>query len=247
MAYTHLAHVYDALMGDAKYEDWITFAEEYWHKEGKPSRIIDLGCGTGNITIPLAKKGFQVTGVDLSPEMLAIAYEKMKEARVDVTWIEQDMAELMLEKVDSVISFCDCLSYVTDEEAVKKTFERVYQHLIPGGSFLFDVHSPYKILHFFADHTFTLDTDEITYIWQCYTDDERMEVEHDLTFFVQQPNGYYQRMEEVHAQRAYQPTQIISWLREAGFEQIKLTADFVNLPPHAESERLFFTAKRPTD
>ncbi|MDN9010878.1 class I SAM-dependent DNA methyltransferase [Brevibacillus laterosporus] len=247
MSYTHLATVYDALMADTPYQDWLVWAEDYWQLHGKPQTILDLGCGTGSIAIPLAQKGYQVTGVDLSPEMLAIAYEKMKTAHVDINWVEQDMTELSVSPIDSVISFCDCLSYITEKEAVQATFQRVYQHLKPGGTFLFDVHSPYKILTFFGNNTFTHVDEEINYIWQCYTDEERIEVEHDLTFFIRLENGCYQKREETQYQRAYQPTEIILWLREAGFEEIKLTADFVNLPPVAESERLFFSAKRPHD
>jgi hypothetical protein len=159
--------------------------------------------------------------------------------------VEQDMRELSLPPVDAVISLCDSLSYLTEEEDVRQTFFRVYEHLKPGGTFLFDVHSPFKILHGFGDNTFTLNEDEVSYIWQCFCDPARLEVEHQLTFFLRQANGLYLRVEEVHVQRAYQPIQMIGWLREAGFEDITLTADFHNLPPQETSERLFFAARKP--
>ncbi len=242
MAYAHLAAVYDRLMADSPYDQWLSWLEQVWGRLGRPNQVIDLGCGTGTIAIPLAKRGYRVTGVDLSSEMLAIAYDKMKREQADVSWVEQDMRELSLPPADAVISLCDSLSYLTEEEDVRQTFRRVSDHLKPGGTFLFDVHSPYKILHGFGDNTFTLNEEEVSYIWQCFCDPVRLEVEHQLTFFIQQPGGLYQRVEEEHFQRAYQPVQMIRWLREAGFEEISLTADFRNEPPHETSERLFFAA-----
>lgn len=155
------------------------------------------------------------------------------------------MRDLELHPADTVISFCDSLSYLTEEEDVKLTFRRVFGHLLSGGHFLFDVHSPYKILQFFADNTFALTEEDVSYIWQCFCDPIRMEVEHQLTFFLRQQTGFYQRVEEEHFQRAYQPLQMLHWLKETGFVEISLTADFRNQPPHEKSERLFFTARRP--
>lgn len=210
-----------------------------------PLTIIELGCGTGSMTIPLAKRGYRMIGVDVSPEMLAIASEKMRAAKTEVTWVEQDMRQLALEPCDLVISFCDSLSYLLEEADVRQTFHRVYEHLRPGGRFFFDVHSPYQILHGYGENTFTLLDEEISYIWQCVCDPERLEVEHQLCFFLRQPNGLYRRVEEVHQQRAYQPTAMVKWLQEAGFADIVITADFQNKPPHAKSERLFYAARKP--
>jgi len=245
MSYTHLAAVYDQLMADTPYDAWLDWLEREWARHGRPQTVIDLGCGTGSIAIPLAKRGYQVTGVDLSPEMLAIAHEKMKQAHVNVRWVEQDMRELDVPAADAVISFCDSLSYLTDELDVKETFRRVYAHLRPGGTFLFDVHSPYKMLHIFADNTFTHLGEEIAYIWHCFCDPLRYEVEHELTFFVRQSGGHYLRLEESQVQRAYQPLSIIHWLKEAGFTDIVLSAEYGTQPPQEQSERLFFAARRP--
>jgi ubiquinone/menaquinone biosynthesis C-methylase UbiE len=245
MAYAHLASVYDKLMADSPYDQWLDWLERVWEKREKPRQVIDLGCGTGSIAIPLAKRGYRVTGVDLSAEMLAVAYDKMRREQVQISWVEQDMRELDLPAADAVISLCDSLSYLTEEEDVKLTFERVYQHLNPGGTFLFDVHSPYKMLHVFGNQTFTLVDDEVSYIWQCFCDPIRLEVAHQLTFFLRQPDGLYQRVEEEHWQRAYQPVQLLRWLADAGFVDVEITADFTGLPPHETSERLFFAARRP--
>lgn len=245
MAYTHMAAVYDRLMADSPYDQWLDWVERIWAKGGKPSSVIDLGCGTGTIAIPLSRRGYRVTGVDLSADMLAVAYDKMRPEQADVVWVQQDMRELALPQADAVISLCDSLSYLTEEEDVQETFRRVFAHLAEGGTFLFDVHSPYKMLHIFGDETFTYVEDEVSYIWQCFSDPLRLEVEHQLTFFIRQPGGMYERVEEQHWQRAYQPLQMIRWLMEAGFTDVVVTADFADLPPQETSERLFFAAKKP--
>jgi len=245
MAYAQMAAVYDRLMADSPYAEWLDWVERNWAKGEKPKQVIDLGCGTGTIAIPLAKRGYRVTGVDLSAEMLAVAYDKMRLAQVDVVWVEQDMRELELPQADAVISLCDSLSYLTEEAGVQETFRRVFAHLADGGSFLFDVHSPHKMLHVFGDETFTYADEEVSYIWQCFCDPLRLEVEHQLTFFIRQPVGLYERVEEEHWQRAYQPVQLIRWLADAGFADIVVTADFTGLPPQETSERLFFAARKP--
>lgn len=248
MAYSHMAAVYDRLMADTPYDKWLEWVEKNFHQGNRqPQSVLDLGCGTGAVAIPLAKRGYRVTGVDLSADMLAIAYDKMRAAQVHVAWAEQDMRELEAAPADAVISLCDSLSYLTEEEDVQQAFRRVFDHLQPGGVFLFDVHSPYKILHVFGDETFTYQDDEVSYIWQCFCDPLRLEVEHQLTFFLRQPNGLYERVEEEHWQRAYQPIQLLRWLGEAGFVDMTVTADFTDLPPATDSERLFFRAYRPGD
>lgn len=247
MAYSHMAAVYDKLMADTPYDQWLEWVDRTWSKGEKPLHVIDLGCGTGSVAIPLAKRGYRVTGVDLSAEMLAIAYDKMRQEQVDISWVEQDMRELEMTPADAVISLCDSLSYLTQEDDVQETFRRVFAHLTPGGSFLFDVHSPYKMLHVFGDETFTLVEEDVSYIWNAFCDPLRLEVEHQLTFFIRQPSGLYERVEEEHWQRAYQPMQIFRWLQDAGFTDVVLTADFTDLPPQADSERHFFVARRPKD
>jgi ubiquinone/menaquinone biosynthesis C-methylase UbiE len=242
-----MAAVYDKLMAETPYDQWLDWVERSFQQGKKPLSVLDVGCGTGAVAIPLAKRGYRVTGVDMSAEMLAIAYDKMRAEQASVTWVEQDMRELEVEPADAVISLCDSLSYLTEEEDVQETFRRVFAHLTPGGVFLFDVHSPYKMLHVFGDETFTYQDDEVSYIWQCFCDPLRLEVEHQLTFFLRQPNGLYERVEEEHWQRAYQPIQLVRWLTDAGFTQISVTADFTDLPPQAKSERLFFRAYRPED
>ncbi len=144
MSYRQFAYVYDRLMADMPYREWLKFAEESFAKFEKPRTIVDLGCGTGSLAIPLAQAGYQVIGIDLSEDMLSIAHDKTERLRGltgkafkgSVTWLHQDMREWeWSEPADCVISFCDCLNYLLEEEDWKSAFERVYAGLKPGGLF----------------------------------------------------------------------------------------------------------------
>ncbi|MFC0215849.1 class I SAM-dependent DNA methyltransferase [Paenibacillus chartarius] len=249
MSYEQFASVYDRLMADMPYPDWLHFAESAWASYGiRPRRVVDLGCGTGTLTIPLAAKGYRMTGIDLSEQMLAVAQSKLEAAQsgsaaVFVDWQQQDMRDwAAAEPVDAVISFCDCLNYLTEEADIVATIRTAYRNLAPGGVLAFDVHTPRQLEEYAAAQPFTLDEDDIAYIWTCVFEEERCQIEHSITFFHEQASGLFRRFEETHVQRAYPLDWIAEELERAGFRDIRLTADFTGRAPTEESERAFFTA-----
>lgn len=242
MRYEQFALLYDELMNDIPYEKWIQFVEmkkQEVHVSGKT--LLDVGCGTGNIALPLAEKGYDVTGVDLSEEMLTIAQHKL--ADFSIPLYQQDMRELELpEKYDIITIFCDSLNYVTDEEGVKQTFARIYHHLKDKGLFLFDVHSLYKIHHIFENETFTINEDQLALIWNCFPGEMKDSIEHELSFFVREPNDEtFVRFEEFHVQRAYEIASLQKWLEEIGFSIVSITNLEMN-PVSEKTERIFFAA-----
>lgn len=244
ISYQHLAQVYDRLMSEVPYEKWIDYAQRIWAgRQEKPVKVLDMACGTGAISIPLAQLGYEVTGIDLSEEMLAVTYDKARENSLSIHLLHQDMRELELPyEVDAIISFCDSLNYLTEPGDLLQTFRRAYQALKPGGVFLFDVHSIYKIVHIFADQTFNLVEDDICYIWDCTLVGEE-KVSHELTIFVKE-GQLYKRFEEMHVQQGYSHEDIVDWLAEAGFKLIDCSADFTEEAPTDESERIFYAAEK---
>ncbi len=241
MSYNRFASVYDALMQDAPYDEW----NNYLQKEALPGTLIDIGCGTGELSVRFAHAGFQVTGVDLSGDMLAIAREKAEMHKLSIPLFQQDMRELEgLGPFQTAVIFCDSLNYLKTEEDVQKTFQSVYSQLEPGGLFLFDVHSAYKINHVFQDQTFADAAEDISFIWNAFPGEYPDSVEHELTFFVQAENGLYDRFDEVHYQRTFSPGQYKLWLEKAGFNVVSVTADFTDKAPWKESERIFIKAKK---
>ncbi|MFS0727481.1 class I SAM-dependent DNA methyltransferase [Paenibacillus sp. 1P07SE] len=253
-AYRQFASVYDRLMEDMPYPEWLGFMRQCWGRFGMPESVVDLGCGTGSLSIPLARSGFQVFGLDVSADMLTVARSKWEETpgqairpgRGSVRWLQQDMRDWELpEPVDACISFCDCINYLTEPEDVESALRATWRGLRDGGVFLFDVHAPLQLQRYAEEQPFTLDERDIAYIWTSDYDAQRTEIEHQLTIFARSERpgeALFQRIEEVHVQRAYDPDWLRAALERAGFSHIETFADFRLEPPSSGSERLFFAA-----
>ncbi|TVY09059.1 class I SAM-dependent DNA methyltransferase [Paenibacillus cremeus] len=261
MAYEQFSYLYDRLMEDMPYDEWLRFAQQCWDKYGSPRTVVDLGCGTGSIAIPMAKLGYEVIGIDLSEDMLAVAEQKASEAQRrtpfqpggSITWLQQDMREWEIGRpADAVISFCDCMNYLLEAEDLEQTFRQVYEGLAEGGVFLFDMHTPRQLRHYAESQPFLLNEDDIAYIWTSEFDPGRCEIEHALTIFFKEgvtdfgsddaQTDRFQRVEEMHVQRAYPLKQVEALLREVGFKEVDAFADFSWKKPTEDTERAFFIA-----
>ena len=248
MSYGRFAYVYDILMENVPYDKWIELFLAKVHQFNIEGRnVLDVGCGTGEFSIRLAERGYYVTGVDLSEEMLLIAAEKAAAKQASIPLFHQNMAELDLAReFDAVVIFCDSLNYLETEEEVKETFSSVYKHLKPGGLFMFDVHSIYKMTEVFQGNTFADPYEEVSYIWNSYEGEEPYSVEHELSFFVKDGDtGLYERFEEDHYQRTYPVDMYLDWLGEAGFISKEVLADLEDKEPESDSERIVFLAVKP--
>ena len=139
-AYTSFASVYDTFMDNIPYEEWadylIGLLKEYGIADGL---VADLGCGTGNMTELLADAGYDMIGIDNAEEMLEIAMEKRAESGHDILYLLQDMREFELYgTVKAIVSICDSVNYITDEEDLLEVFRLVNNYLDPKGIFIFD-------------------------------------------------------------------------------------------------------------
>ncbi|MBW8348181.1 class I SAM-dependent methyltransferase [Bacillus sp. IITD106] len=246
MTYERLAYVYDFLMTDVPYSNWF----DYLIKEKKRysiegNRLLDLACGTGELSVLLSEAGFDVTGVDISDDMLMVAREKAESKGLKIQLFQQDMTLLEgLGTFDLISIFCDSLNYLHTPDDVKKTFNHVFSHLSDDGLFLFDIHSPYKIEQF-TKESYSLADEEVSYIWTSFPGEYPLSVEHELTFFVfDEESGKYDRFDEIHKQRTYSINQYTNWLTEAGFSIKSVTADFKENAPAESSERIFFTCQK---
>ncbi|WP_128895872.1 class I SAM-dependent DNA methyltransferase [Longirhabdus pacifica] len=248
-AYEQLANVYDHLMKDMPYEKWVHFAMQVWSQHSLPQTVVELGCGTGNISIPLAENGLKVTGIDISSSMLTIANEKARQQSLTGTlqWVQQDMVHWQVEEqVDSVISFCDSMNYVLHDHDVQQMIQHSATALRDGGTFIFDLHHPQQLKSYFDHQPYYVDEDDVAYIWTCDWDDESQQIDHFLTLFIKeqhQPSEHlFRRFEEHHAQRSYDPQWIKEQLLTAGFRKVHIYGDFEFEPYHEKTQRLFFVA-----
>ncbi|MDR2168359.1 MAG: class I SAM-dependent methyltransferase [Clostridiales bacterium] len=236
--YSGFARVYDDFM-DAPYEEWADYIEGLW-AENKPRLVLDLACGTGSMIEILAARGYDMIGVDISSEMLAIARRKSP----DVLLLNQDMRELELYgTVDAILCLCDSLNYILEPTELAQVFALVANYLNPGGLFIFDINSEYKFREVLADNNFSHVEDESAYIWENFYDEDSRLNEYHSTFFIKQGENYI-RHEEVHIQRAYSAQEIKDALKGAGLTLLGEFEELSHSPPREASERIFFVAKK---
>jgi len=243
-SYQHLAEYYDMLMDDIDYNSWCCFIEEILSSYScHPKTILDTACGTGNITIPMAKKGYSLWGVDLSEEMLTVAENKARQQKLNIKFVKQNMTELTLNKhFDAVLCMCDGVNYIIEEDDLKQYFKAVQASLNEGGIFIFDISSSYKLRNVLGNNTMFQEKNDFCYIWEnsFFEDEELLEMR--LNFFIPQ-QGMYRRAEEYHTQRAYSEDYLIELLADAGFQNIKVFDDLKLKEPNKKSERVFFAAQ----
>ena len=210
--YTDFAYIYDKLI-DQNYEKWADYIEEIFRKNDKnPKLVLDLGCGTGNITNILAKRGYDMIGVDLSPDMLNVARNKAAEDNLDVLYLCQDIREFELYgTVDAIICTLDVLNYITDTQELQHIFALVKNYLNPDGIFIFDINTKYKLETTLGNNNFITEESGVFYTWENeYTDGISNQY---LTFFAENDDGLYERFDETHIQKVYEFSQIEEMLK----------------------------------
>lgn len=248
MSYQIFSRFYDKVMDQSVYDDWLSFVDQDHqknHSQVEQLKILELACGTGKIAIELAKAGHDVTGFDLSNEMLSLAYERMEKENVRFLLLEGDMREMgNIGSFDTITCFSDSLCYLTEEEDVQQVFEGVYANLKEEGTFLFDVHSLYQVNEVFPGYQYIYQDEEDVFLWESFEGEKENSVEHLLTFFVAQKGGLFNRIHEYHEERTYSLAVYTELLNKAGFEDIEIKADFNRQPLQSDTSRWFFTCRK---
>ena len=241
-SYKDFARVYDEFMDQTPYDEWLenilTVFDRYGIKDD--ASILDLGCGTGKMARRLAKKGYEVTAVDNSMDMLEVAASEEDDG---ILYVLQDMISLELpKKVDAVVSICDCMNYILEMDDLREVFTRVKRFLKEDGVFMFDMNSHYKYKEILACNTFAEDREDASFIWDNFYDEEDRINEYQLSLFIQNEQGTYNKYEELHLQKAYEEEEIKKLLFEAGFKNVSVydaeTLDEVK----EDTQRIYFIA-----
>lgn len=251
-AYTDFASVYDIFMDNTPYQEWSQFVVDTLRREGiRDGIVLDLGCGTGNMTQLLSEAGYDMIGIDLSGEMLNVAMEKRDKSGEHILYLQQDMREFELYgTVKAVICICDSLNYLLEEDEIRETFRLVNNYLDPGGLFLFDFNTVYKYETVIGERTIAENRDECSFIWEnFYYSDEQIN-EYDLTVFVRaadenapEEKTLFRRFTEVHYQRGYTLETIRRLLEESGLTFLEAGDGDGGPQVTQESERIIVLAK----
>ena len=238
--YQDFAEIYDRLMDNVDYDSWadyyVRLLSIYGVREGK---ICECACGTGSMTIPLYRAGFQMTGVDLSREMLWQAAQKARKQGIAIPFVQQDMKALNLHRpMDAVIATCDGVNYLRSEEDLKSFLRAARRAIRPGGALVFDE---------LCASLFCEDREDITYFWQNRWHPRESSVEMMLCFFVKEKDGRYRRMEERQIQRAWEVQELKGQLLQAGFRGVCVYGDGTLNPAKETDLRWHICASRPAD
>lgn len=251
MQYGKFAALYDGFMSDVDYGMWSRYLSALIERTAaeaaliKPKTLLECGCGTGSLTIPLKKAGFSITATDASDEMLAIASEKARSAAQLITFVRMDMRRIALHRpVDCVIAGCDCVNYLTADDDALAFFKSAYAALKKGGLLLFDVSSEYKLKTVLGTNSFTDSRSDMAYFWRNNYDEASRLIEMDLEFFVKSERApqLYERFTERHIQRAYGEGELSGLLLKAGFASARAYGAFTFKPPAEDAQRLQFVA-----
>jgi len=273
-AYTDFAKVYDTFMDETPYDVWGDFVSTLIDKYGvsKPAKgsqeektkaystkedsedalneeknlVVELGCGTGSFTQVMKSRGYDIMGIDMSPEMLNLARQKSADAGMNIMYLEQDMRELDLYcTAGTIISVCDSVNYVLEDEEIIETFKLVNNFLYPGGVFIFDFNTLHKYRDVIGDTTIAENREDCSFIWDNYYDDESHINEYDLTIFakVDAQKELFARSVETHYQRGYTLDEMKSFVEAAGLVFIIAIDADTHESPSDDSERIYIVAR----
>lgn len=243
-SYKDFAQIYDLFMNDVPYKKWVLYLKRIWNKYNfNPKLIAELGCGTGNITIQLANKNYDMIGIDISEDMLAIA--KQKSEGLNILYLLQDIAQFELYgTVDCIISLCDSLNYILKTNDLFKVFKLVNNYLNPKGLFIFDINTEYKFKNILGTNTFAETKSNAAYIWENFYNKNKKINEYYLNFFIKQTQTNYKRFKEIHYERAYSINTIKKLLKKSNLKLLAVYDAFTFNKPKKDSERIYFVVQK---
>ena len=257
-SYTSFSYVYDTFMDQEPYDEWADRVCDYLEKYGLPHSensgseeniVVDLGCGTGKLTQIMDERGYDMIGIDLSPDMRSIAQERKIESGRDILYTLQDMRDFELYgAAGAMVSVGDSINYLLEEADLEAMFRCVHRSLLPGGIFVFDFKTVHLYRDVIGDRTIAEDRGDCAFIWDNYYDPETCINEYDLAVFVQEDGGdgtIYRRFDEVHQQRGYTPEQLREAAEKAGLEWTAMQDADTAREADEQTERVMAAVRRP--
>lgn len=247
--YYALALVYDRLNAEIDYGAWADYIDKKIkaHSKINTSLVLDLCCGTGSMTAELDRRGYDMTGVDLSPEMLDIAREKAAALgrERNILFLCQDMCDFELYgTVQAVVSCLDSLNHLDTEGDLDRVFSLVQNYLENGGIFCFDMNSEYKFENVYSDNAYVLEDEGIYCGWQNAYDRESRICEFYTSIFTENEDGTYERYDDYEREYCFTRECVERLLEKNGFEIISVESGIDGAAVTPDSERWYFTARK---
>ncbi len=243
--YGYFADYYDRLNAEHNYEGVCQYYEKIFEKyKIAPEIVCDLGCGSGGVTIPMAKLGYDMIGIDLSEDMLSIAAEKSKAQGVNPLYLNQDMCDFELYgTVDAFICALDGINYITNKRDLKRCFKLANLYLNPNGIFIFDINTKFKFENTFANNTFVYDMEDVFCVWQNNYDKRSALCEFQITIFGGD-GELKRRYDETHIERCYTVDELVSAVEGANFKVEGIFDDQSFKKEKENSQRLYFVVRK---
>lgn len=245
MSYDVFSEFYDSLTDNVEYKE----RADYFCRllslcDVSSGILLDLGCGTGSMSVKMADRGFDVIGVDSSIGMLNAARQKCAEYGSRILLLNQEMQNIdLFGTIDAAICVLDGLNHLPSAQDVKKTFEKVSLFMNPGGAFVFDMNTLYKHEFVLADNAYIYETDDVFCAWQNNYHPEDGSVDIELDFF-EEEDGIYYRSSESFSEKAYELDLIKKMLEDSGFEVVGIYDDMTFEPFKPDTERAVFSARK---
>ncbi len=247
--YDVLAPIYDRINAELDYAAWADFIEAQFSRyaKNKPELVLDLAAGTGSMTVELARRGYDMTAIDLSADMLAAAADRIaEEGLTGVLLLKQDMTSFELYgTVDAVVCCLDSVNHLTRKGDLEKCFSLVHNYLNPDGLFLFDVNTPCKFENIYGMNDYIIDSEEGDSVccWRNSYNEETGICDFELTVFTENADGMYSRTDTVQKERCYSAEALRHALKEAGFEVLGMFSDYAFTPAGETDERWYIAAR----
>ena len=241
--FTEIASHYDEVMSNVPYRLWVDYVRDILSRlDAKPKTVLDIACGTGNVTEEIYDRGYDVVGIDIAPEMIEVAQRKAAESGRRIEYFVQNLANLSLDRrFDLAVSLFDSLNYITEPDDLAQGISHVIEHLNDGGLFVFDVNTEYALSRHFFDQS-NLERYP-RYAWTSYYDRANKICRIEMAFEVLE-DGVKRQFTEEHFQRAYSNQELNCMLENAGFEILDIYNAYTFKKPTRRSDRIFFVARR---
>ncbi len=240
--YNKFSYVYDYFMDNIPYDEWVeNILDIFDDNDFNPNTIVDLGCGTGQITSKLATKGFLMTGLDLSKDMINVAKQKNLDNKQNIFYKVQDMTNFTLdENVDCMISTCDSYNYILDDKDILRSFKKVYSYLNEGGMFIFDMNTEHYFKETLGECMYSDVALDSAYIVENKYDEIKKINTYELNLFVENENGTYDRNIEIHKEKARSAKDVCELLTRADFKCIYILDTDTMEDITNETDRMYF-------